>query len=207
MVRMRPWCSRFLSLFLFAGLVACGGSTPRMDKLAEDAVVLAFGDSLTYGTGAAKEDSYPAQLERGIKRKVVNAGVPGETSAAGLERLGDVLEEVKPALLILCHGGNDFLRKMDEARAASNVRAMIAMAREKDIAVVLLATPKPTLPPSVPAFYRAIAEETGIGFEEAVVKKVLTDRDLKADLVHPNAEGYRLIAGALEKMLRRSGAL
>jgi len=198
---------RLLSALLAAGLVACGGSGPPMARLADDAVVLAFGDSLTYGTGAAKGDSYPAQLERGIQRKVVNAGVPGETSGAGLQRLAEVLEEVRPALLILCHGGNDFLRKMDESRAASNVRAMIALAREKDIPVVLLATPKPTLPPSVPVFYRQIAEETGVGFEEAVVKKVLTDRDLKSDLVHPNAEGYRLIAKALEKMLRRSGAV
>ena len=204
---MQDWTRRAISALLVAGLVACGGSGPPMARLADDAVVLAFGDSLTYGTGAAKDDSYPAQLERGIQRKVVNAGVPGETSGAGLERLAEVLEEVKPALLILCHGGNDFLRKMDEARAASNVRAMIALAREKDIPVVLLATPKPTLPPSVPAFYRQIAEEMGVGFEEAVVKKVLTDRDLKSDLVHPNAEGYRLIAKALEKMLRRSGAV
>lgn len=204
---MRLRFTRLLPLLLMAALAACGGSSPRMERLADDAVILAFGDSLTYGTGAAKEDSYPAQLERGIKRQVVNAGVPGETSAAGLERLGEVLDEVKPALLILCHGGNDFLRKMDEARAASNVRAMIAMAREKDIAVVLLATPKPTLPPSVPPFYRHIAEETGVGFEEAVVKDVLLDRDLKSDLVHPNAEGYRRIARALEKMLRRSGAV
>lgn len=207
MARMSSFLGRAGALLLTAALAACGGSTPRMDKLAEDAVVLAFGDSLTYGTGAAKENSYPAQLERAIKRKVVNAGVPGETSAAGLERLAEVLEEVKPSLLILCHGGNDFLRKMDEARAASNVRAMIAMARAQGVAVVLLATPKPTLPPSVPAFYREIAEEAGVGFEEAVVRKVLTDRDLRSDLVHPNAEGYRLIARALERRLRRSGAL
>jgi acyl-CoA thioesterase I len=198
---------RVPALFLLAALVACGGSSPRLEKLPDDAVLLAFGDSLTYGTGAAREDSYPAQLERGIRRKVVNAGVPGETSAAGLERLADVLEEVKPALLILCHGGNDFLRRMDDAGAARNLRAMIALARDKDIPVVLLATPKPTLPPSVPAFYREIARETGTGFEEAVMKTVLSDRALKADLVHPNAQGYRAIATALEKLLRRSGAL
>lgn len=198
---------RFLSLLLLSALLACGGSSTRMDKLADDAVVLAFGDSLTYGTGAAREESYPAQLERGIKRKVVNAGVPGEVSAAGLERLAGVLEEVKPALVIVCHGGNDFLRKMDEASAARNVRAMIALAQERGIAVVLLATPKPTLPPSVPPFYREIATQTGAGFEEAVVKAVLTDRALKSDLAHPNAEGYRKIAAALEKLLRRSGAL
>jgi acyl-CoA thioesterase I len=200
--------SRRLAPFLLAAvLAACGGAGPAMDRLPDDAVVLAFGDSLTYGTGAARQDSYPAQLERAIRRVVVNAGVPGETSAAGLERLAVVLEEVQPALLILCHGGNDFLRRMDETGAASNVRAMIAMAREKHIAVVLLATPKPTLPPSVPSFYRQIAEETGVAFEEAVVRKVLTDRDLKSDLVHPNAEGYRRIAEALERMLRRSGAV
>jgi acyl-CoA thioesterase I len=198
---------RFLAFMLALALCACGGSAPSANRLADDAVILAFGDSLTYGTGAAPEESYPAQLERGIQRKVVNAGVPGETSAAGLERLAEALDEVKPGLLILCHGGNDFLRRMDEAAAASNVRAMIAMAREKDIPVILLATPKPTLPPSVPAFYRQIAEETGVAFEEAVVKSVLTDRDLKADLVHPNAEGYRRIARAVEKMLRRSGAV
>src|SRR6185503_2273261 len=151
---------RLLACLLVALLAAsCGGAKNRIDKLEANAVVLAFGDSLTFGTGASPSESYPAVLERAIGRKVVNAGVHGETSAQGLQRLPEVLEEVKPRLLILCHGGNDFLRRMDDAQAAANVRAMIQLARTQGIPVVLLATPKPGLPPSIPLFYGEIAAE------------------------------------------------
>ena len=194
-------------LLAFATLAGCGGKSAKLEKLAPDAVVLAFGDSLTYGTGARPEDSYPALLERAIGRKVVNGGVPGETSAGGLRRLPGLLEETRPALLILCHGGNDFLQRMDDAQAASNVRAMIALARAQGIAVVLLATPKPTLPPSVPAFYAEIAREMRVPFEEAVMKTVLTSNALKSDFVHPNERGYAEIARTLHELLRRTGAI
>ena len=169
--------------------------------------MLAFGDSLTFGTGANPSDSYPAALERAIKRKVVNAGVPGETSAQGRQRLAEVLEAVKPRLLILCHGGNDFLRRLDEAGAAENVRAMIRMARERGVGVVLIATPKPGLPPSIPVFYGEIAAEQRVPFEEGVIRTVLLDNRLKSDMVHPNGEGYARIAGAVEKVLRKAGAI
>lgn len=169
--------------------------------------MLAFGDSLTFGTGANPSDAYPAVLERSIGRKVVNAGVPGETSAQGLARLPGVLDEVQPKLLILCHGGNDFLRRLDEGRAKENIRAMIELARSKGIAVVLLATPKPSVPPSVPPLYQEIAADTRIPFEDGVIRTVLVDNRLKSDLVHPNAQGYAQIAQALEKLLRKAGAI
>jgi len=187
-------------------LVACGGSA-KLDPLDANDVVLAFGDSLTFGTGARPEESYPAVLQRNIGRKVVNAGVPGEASAEGLARLPEVLDEVRPKLLILCHGGNDFLRRLDESKAAENVRAMVRLARGQGIAVVLLATPKPGLPPHVPKFYGEIAAGERIPFEEGVIKAVLTDNSLKSDMVHPNATGYAQIAAALQKMLKKAGAI
>jgi len=187
-------------------LSGCGASV-KLDKLDSSAVILAFGDSLTYGTGAAPSESYPAVLERSIGRKVVNAGVPGEISAQGLERLPATLEEVQPKLLILCHGGNDFLQKLDEGRAAQNIRAMIRMARDKGIPVVLLATPKPGLPPSVPTFYGEIAKELKIPFEDGVIRTVVLDSRLKSDFVHPNAQGYAQIAAALQNVLKKSGAI
>jgi lysophospholipase L1-like esterase len=198
--------ARFAAALAAVLLAGCGGGD-RLQKLAPDAVVLAFGDSLTHGTGAGAEASYPATLERAIGRKVVNAGVPGETSAAGLERLPRLLEETRPALVILCHGGNDFLRRMDDAAAARNLREMIQLARAQGAEVVLLATPKPTLPPSVPSFYGEIARELKVPFEEGVMKSVLMRNDLKSDMVHPNERGYAEIAGAVHALLRRSGAL
>jgi acyl-CoA thioesterase I len=198
---------RFLVALLAAVALAACGPKHKLDRLDSAAVILAFGDSLTYGTGANPSESYPAALERAIGRKVVNAGVPGETSAQGLERLPAVLDEVNPRLLILCHGGNDFLRRLDDAAAASNVRAMIRLARERGIGVVLLATPKPGLPPSIPVFYGEIATGEKIPFEEAVIRTVLFDNRLKSDMVHPNGQGYAQIAAAVEKVLRKSGAL
>ena len=187
-------------------LGACGGSA-KLDPLDANDVVLAFGDSLTFGTGARPSEAYPAVLERIIGRKVVNAGVPGEASGEGLARLPEVLDEVRPKLLILCHGGNDFLRRLDEPKAAENVRAMIRLARGKGIAVVLLATPKPGLPPYVPKFYGEIAAGEHIPYEEGVIKAVLTDNSLKSDMVHPNATGYAQIAAALQKVLKKAGAI
>jgi lysophospholipase L1-like esterase len=192
---------------LFVVVLAACGAKHKLDRLPPDAVVLAFGDSLTYGTGADRTESYPAVLERAIGRKVVNAGVPGETSAEGLERLPRVLEEVKPQLLILCHAGNDFLRRLDEKSAAGNVRAMVRLARSKGVAVVLVATPKPGLPPSIPVFYGEIAASEGINFEEAVIRSVLFDNRLKSDAVHPNGEGYAQVAAAVHKVLKKAGAI
>ena len=199
---------RWLALFLAVlALAACGGSKTRLEKLERNDVVLAFGDSLTFGTGARTEESYPAALERDIGMRVVNAGVPGETSAEGLERLPGVIDEVQPKLLILCHGGNDFLRRLDEAQAARNIRAMITLARGKGVAVVLLATPKPGLPPSIPAFYGELAAELGVPYEEAIIRKVLLDNSLKSDMVHPNGKGYAQMAAALQKVLKKAGAI
>ena len=194
-------------LLLAAAVAGCGGNAPKLSKLPADAVVLAFGDSLTFGTGAQPEASYPAVLEKLIGRKVWNEGVPGEISAAGLERLPSALEYYQPRLLVLCHGGNDFLRKLGDAEAAENLRAMIRLARKKGVAVVLIAVPKPGLLPSPPDFYAEIAREFGLPYEDTALKAVLRDSEFKSDLAHPNAKGYARIAEAVAALLKKSGAI
>lgn len=200
--------ARALALALAAlVLAACGQKVPKVPQLDAGAVVLAFGDSLTYGTGASRQEAYPAVLERLISRKVVGAGVPGETSEEGLRRLPGVLEEVRPQLLVLCHGGNDFLRKMGEETAAANVREMIRLAQSRGVAVVLLATPKPGFGTSKVKFYEEIAKELAIPVESDILADVLGSRSLKSDLVHPNAKGYEKIAEAVAELLEDAGAL
>jgi acyl-CoA thioesterase-1 len=199
----RSWLAPLFALLL----TACGSATPPLPPLDPSAVVLAFGDSLTFGTGASPGESYPAQLERLIGRKVVAQGVPGEVSAQGLARLPGVLEATAPRLLVLCHGGNDLLRKLPESEAAANVRAMVRLAREKGIAVVLIGVPRPGISPSPAAFYAAIAEEFAVPYEGSILKTVLTDNELKSDWIHPNAKGYARVAEAVAGLLKNAKAL
>lgn len=201
---MMKRCFTLLLVLLFT---ACGTDHPKLPRLSQEAVVLAFGDSLTYGTGVAEQDSYPAVLQHLISRTVVRAGVPGEVTAAGLARLPDALDEHAPKLLILCHGGNDFLRNLGEQQAAANIRAMITLAKAKGVAVVLVGVPKAGLRLSPPEFYEEIAQEFGIPYEAATLSDILMSRALKSDTVHPNAQGYRKLAEALAGLLRESGAI
>ena len=188
-------------------LCAACGKAPSLERLPADAVILAFGDSLTFGTGAREDESYPAQLESLIGRRVVRAGVPGEVTAQSLARLPVALDEHAPRLLLLCIGGNDFLRRAGNAQAAENVRAMVKLARSRGVGVVLIGTPEPGLMVIPPAFYAGIAKEFGLPYEDAVIGEVLRDAALKSDPIHPNARGYRVIAERVAATLRKSGAL
>jgi len=199
---------RALVPVLLALVVAgCGERAPTLPRLDADAVVLAFGDSLTYGTGAGTRESYPAVLEKLIGRKVVSSGVPGETSAQGLARLPAVIERERPRLLILCHGGNDFLRRLPDSDAAANVRAMVELARRRGIDVVLVGVPRLGLTATPAGFYADIAAEFHVPYDGAILKAVLTDNALKSDWVHPNAGGYARIAQALADLLKKAKAI
>jgi lysophospholipase L1-like esterase len=188
-------------------LASCGKAVPKLAPLAPDAVVLALGDSLTFGTGAAAAQSYPAALERLIGRKVVSAGVPGEVSASGLARLPAVLDHVQPQLLILCHGGNDLLRQLDTGALARNLRAMVRLARDRGIPVVLIAVPKPGLFPSAHPIYAEIAADLGVPIEQDALAQILTDNQLKSDPIHPNAQGYARLAERIADLLKKAKAL
>lgn len=193
----------FLVVFFLAG---CSDS-PKLTPVPPDGVILAFGDSLTYGTGAEDGESYPAVLRGLIGRTVVNAGIPGETTAEGLARLPGVLDETTPRLMILCLGGNDFLRRLDEKQAASNLRAMVALARSRGVEVLLMAVPKFGLTLSPPEFYAQMAEELKLPLEGGIMRSVVMNSATKSDEVHPNAAGYRAVAEALADLLRKSGAI
>jgi acyl-CoA thioesterase I len=194
-------------LFALCALLAACSKAPALPAVNANATILAFGDSLTFGTGASPEESYPAQLGALISRKVVTAGVPGEVSSDGLARLPAALAEHQPTLLLLCHGGNDFLRRLGDEATAANVRAMVKLARDKNIAVAIIATPKPGFSVAPPSFYADIAKEFGVPINDSALKKILTDNALKSDLVHPNAKGYRQLAEDVAAMLRKAGAV
>jgi lysophospholipase L1-like esterase len=193
-------------VFAAFAIVACQ-KPARLPVLAQSDVVVSFGDSITYGFGAKPQESYPAILEQLIGRRVVNAGVSGEYSDEGLARLPQVLEQEKPALLILCHGGNDNLRQLSREKVADNIREMIRLARQRDVAVVLIAVPGLSLSVSPESLYKDIAKEFKIPLEEKTLSDILSDSSFKSDLIHPNAAGYRRLAEAVAALLKKSGAI
>jgi lysophospholipase L1-like esterase len=193
-------------VLLIAAAAGCGDKA-KLSRLPGDAVVLAFGDSLTFGTGAAEHESYPAQLEKLIGRRVARAGVPGEATAQALARLPAALDEHAPRLLLLCIGGNDFLRRLGNGQAESNVREMVKLARSRGVEVLLIGTPEPGFSVTPPAFYAGIAQQFALPYEAAVIGEVLRDNGLKSDPIHPNARGYGVIAERVAERLRKSGAI
>lgn len=201
---------KWLRVFLLVSFIltaGCGDKAPQLPRLATSDVIVAFGDSLTYGIGAAEHESYPAVLSQLIGRQVVRAGVPGEVTAHGLHRLPEVIDEHRPRLMIVCLGGNDMLRKVGAPEIKSNLREIIKSIRDQGIAVVLVGVPQPALITSAPEFYAELAREFAVPYEGKVVTSVLYSPDMKSDPIHPNAKGYRRMAEALAELLRKSGAI
>jgi lysophospholipase L1-like esterase len=189
-------------------LAGCSKPVPTLTRLSETDVIMAFGDSLTYGTGVSREMSYPSVLAANIGRTVINEGVPGELSADGLFRLPELLSQHNPALVIICHGGNDFLRKQPIQQLEDNLRQMIQLAKQAGAEVMLVAVPQPKLLMlSDAAVYAKVASEMKIAFMENTLSDILSETALKSDAVHPNAQGYQQLAKAVEVLLSEAKAI
>ncbi|WP_417535178.1 arylesterase [Methylophaga sp.] len=196
---MRQINRKWTFLLLIIALVflqACSDEKQKFE-LADSAVILAFGDSLTFGTGANPEQSYPAQLAKLTGRTVINAGVPGEISEKALERLPELLNKHHPQLVILCHGGNDLLRKLNVADLESNLGKMVYLIQQSGADVLLVSVPKPGLLMQASPVYQRIAEAKDVAIEDGIIAKVEAEIEWKSDPIHPNAIGYKKIAEEL----------
>ncbi len=175
--------------------------------------IVAFGDSLTAGFGLLEKESYPYLLQEklkadGLDYEVVNAGVSGDTSIGGLERIDWVLEMDNVRILILELGANDLLRRMPVANMKKNLARIIEKAHAKKIRVLLCGM---LAPPNVGAQYQRdyqmvfpdLASEYKVDFLAFLLEKVALDRDLnQADGIHPNAEGEKIMTENIYKALK-----
>ena len=211
--RQRPLPFHSLLALLLALWLAACAKAPALAPLPPGAVVLAFGDSVTFGTGAAPGADYPTQLGALTGWDVRNHGVPGDTAQAARARIEAAIEETRPALVIVEIGGNDFLKKRPEAAVRDDIRAILDVARARKIPAVLVAVPKFSLFGTVAGrledspIYAALADEARLPLVANVFAEVLSDPSLKADPIHPNAPGYRRLAEGIAEQLRHSGLL
>jgi acyl-CoA thioesterase I len=199
--------SRFLIAVCVSFLLAACDRAPTLPRLTQQDVIVAFGDSLTHGTGASDDTAYPAVLASLTGRTVINAGVPGDTTTTALQRLPEVLDEYKPRLVLLCLGGNDMLTKQPAVATENNLRLLVQAIRASGASVVLIGVPEPKLFGGAPDFYARVAEDMQLPLEQDIFNDVLRDNHLKSDPIHANAAGYRKVAERLAEFLKEAGAL
>lgn len=165
-------------------------------------VVVFFGDSITQGYGVRPEESYPSLVARELGIVFVNAGVPGDTTAAGLARMErDVLAH-RPRLTLVEFGGNDFLRRVPLEETLKNLDGIVQTLIARGTMVLILEVNVGLMGDPYLKGYRAVANRHGAVLVEDVMKGILGNPDLKVDGIHPNAQGHRLIAERVVRVLR-----
>ena len=176
---------------------------------AEDAavsapVIVVLGDSLSAGYGIDVDLSWTALLqarlaEQGYEHRVVNASISGETTEGGVTRIGDIVERLEPAVVVVELGGNDGLRGFPPSTTRDNLNRIIETARSAGASVALLGI---RIPPNygpryIKAFegtFRDVATANDVPWIEFFMDGIALDADLmQADGIHPNAEAQPLL--------------
>ena len=197
---------------LLVTLAGCGRDKKTAQPVPPGSTALALGDSLTFGTGASAETSYPTVLAGLTGWNVVNAGVPGDTSAQALARLPALLAEHQPKLVIVSIGGNDFLRKLPESDTRAHVHAICKQSLDAGAQVLLVAVPRATVAAALGqmtdhALYAEVSKDLKIPLQREAWGEVLAQPDLRADAVHANARGYAQFARSVQSTAAAVGLL
>jgi acyl-CoA thioesterase I len=203
---------KLILIFLLL-LAACGAHKEKYASITQGATVLVLGDSLSFGTGANAGEDYPTLLAKSTGWKMINEGIPGNTSAEGLARLPALLETHQPKLLIVEIGGNDLLQQAPQIETIANLKAILAQSKAQGIASILVAIPE--ISPLKATFgnlsdhpmYATIAKETATPLIADVFSEVLSDKTLKSDQVHPNAKGYAVVSEKFAEKFKELGFL
>ncbi|MDZ4141463.1 MAG: arylesterase [Methylotenera sp.] len=191
-------------------LGACGGGEKHA-AIPKGSTVLILGDSLSYGTGANEGEDYPSLLAKTTGWEIINAGIPGNTSAEGLERLPRLLEQQKPELLIVELGGNDLLRQLPQSNTIANLKAILSLSKAQGVPTILVAIPEVSALRAAVGnltdhpLYEDVAKETATPLIEDVFSEVLSDNALKSDQIHPNANGYGVVSNKIFEALKQMG--
>jgi len=192
-----------------------GRSTAPPAPRAADAPAIVFlGDSLTAGYGLDPEQAYPAIIQRkideaGLRYRVVNAGVSGETSAGARRRIEWLLAQ-PVAVLVVETGGNDALRGQDPAATADNIQAIIDRARRPPSPAKVVLVGMEALPNYGAEYgrrfrdiYPRLARKNGVALVPFLLEGVGGVAALnQADGIHPTAEGQRRLAETVWKTLQ-----
>ena len=179
-------------------MTACGDKGKPARRPTAGTQIICFGDSLTAGTGAPRGMDYPARLSRLIGRPVINAGVPGDTTAEGLSRLEKDVLSRSPRLVLITLGGNDLKNGVSREAAFGNLRQIVDRIHDAGALAVIGGIDIPFYGRGFDKAYRELAEETGA----VLIENILGDRSLMNDPIHPNEAGYAIVAERFQRAIQ-----
>ncbi len=156
--------------------------------------IICFGDSLTYGTGAGKGMDYPSQLAQMIGKPVINAGVSGDTTARALQRLEHDVLSKSPDLVLITLGGNDLKNGVARDAAFGNLKTMVESIQKAGAQVIIGGIRFPLRDRGFGTAYQELSDETGAVLIPNIFEGIMGNKKLMSDPIHPNDEGYKLIA-------------
>jgi acyl-CoA thioesterase-1 len=188
--------ARGIALLAVLLLAACSRDVPKASR---EGPIVAFGDSLVYGTGSSG-GGFVRLLEERIGRPIENLGIPGDSTADGVERLDEVLA-LQPSVVILLLGGNDFLRQVPQATTFANLAIIIERLQADGAAVLLAGVRGGVIRDHFAAGFEQLADRYGTAYVHDVLDDTLGVEGYMADQVHPNDAGYRVIADRIHPVL------
>lgn len=196
------------TIFVILGLVLVVGalffftnSSPAKQEISEDGVIVAFGDSLTYGYGSSKDNDYVSLLSKMIDRPIVNLGVNGDTTADALKRI-DSVTKLNPELVIVFLGGNDLLRRVNIETTFSNLDEIVSKIKTNGSKVVLVAVPGSVLGDPYEDRFKELAKKYDATYVPQFLSRLIINRELMSDSIHPNDEGYKIVAEKIFKAVK-----
>lgn len=189
-----------LTLGILVLCLGCAREIKNLDSRGEN--IVCFGDSLTSGEGAERGENFPSILAKSLSVPVINAGRPGDTTFSALERLEtDVLRQ-SPLLVILEFGGNDFLQKIPPEDTFKNLEEIIKRIQERKAMVALCEIRAGMILKGFSKEYRRLAKKYKVILIPDLLGRIFTNPSLKSDFIHPNAEGYKIMAGRILKKIQ-----
>jgi lysophospholipase L1-like esterase len=163
--------------------------------------IVCFGDSLTAGIGGGEGMDYPSRLARLIGTDIINAGVPGDTTARALDRVGAVLE-LQPRIVMITLGGNDLKNGVGREVAFKNLEEIVRRFQDNGALVIIGGLDVPFWGRGFGDAYEELAEKTGSVLVANILQGIFGKPDLMSDRIHPNSDGYAVMAQYFYEALR-----
>lgn len=199
--------NQIVILLLFLAIAGVGwfffsGREGFVDIPKKEGAIVAFGDSLVEGVGSSG-GGFVSILSSRLETPIINMGVSGDTTESGLKRFDTDVLTLKPKIVLLLLGGNDGLRKLSPEDTFARLRLMIDQVHDQGGAVLLMGIKPAIFNQDFNKRFSQLAKESGVSFVPDILKGLVGQQEYMSDPIHPNDNGYGIVADRIEPLLKK----